>query len=292
MRKLLLSACLLVSLQAATQNVGVGTHAPTERLDVNGNLNVSGHIKLNGQAGRSGQVLMVGNDGVQAWGNAFGYRNGKVYDLPGGSFTFTVPANVREVMVTALAGGGGGAKSGGGGGGGLIVAIYKVAPGQVINVYVGFGGSGASAEAGAGSDGFGSSITFGTNAVYTYGGKGATANGPGEAGYWPTAAGDSLQYVEVYPGLPGTSTTETYSQRTSTDYVTCRYYGNGSTNTSTPGLMSKGGFFSFNTVTLLNLFLSKSPNGAEFPGAGGAAGNTTGGFWGQYGGSGYVGIYW
>ena len=45
-------------VSAQTTNVGIGTTNPAEKLDVNGNINLNGTIKVNGQDGQAGQVLM------------------------------------------------------------------------------------------------------------------------------------------------------------------------------------------------------------------------------------------
>ncbi|MEQ1935687.1 MAG: hypothetical protein ABL962_17660 [Fimbriimonadaceae bacterium] len=45
------------SVSAQTTNVGIGTTNPAEKLDVNGNINLNGTIKVNGQDGQAGQVV-------------------------------------------------------------------------------------------------------------------------------------------------------------------------------------------------------------------------------------------
>lgn len=50
-----------------TGNVGVGTVAPQEKLDVNGNINLSGSLKINGSAGTAGQVLTSTGSGAPEW---------------------------------------------------------------------------------------------------------------------------------------------------------------------------------------------------------------------------------
>ena len=44
-------------------NVGIGTVSPTEKLDVNGNINFTGELNINSSPGTSGQVLTSGGDG-------------------------------------------------------------------------------------------------------------------------------------------------------------------------------------------------------------------------------------
>ncbi len=81
-----------------SQNVGIGTNAPAERLDVNGNFNVSGLIKLNGLAGGNGDVL-TSNGAVMGWTRP-------VYTLSQSNFLATsVPAEnyVRITGAVTLA---------------------------------------------------------------------------------------------------------------------------------------------------------------------------------------------
>lgn len=59
MKKLLALAFLagVTSATAQTGNVGIGTTTPTEKLDLNGNLKISGNLNFNGMTGLPGQVL-------------------------------------------------------------------------------------------------------------------------------------------------------------------------------------------------------------------------------------------
>lgn len=52
------------------QNVGINNPNPNEKLDVNGNINVTGTIKANGAAGSPNQVLMKDNGGNMVWSNS------------------------------------------------------------------------------------------------------------------------------------------------------------------------------------------------------------------------------
>ena len=53
----MLAGLLYVSLAQAQNKVGINTNSPLETLDVNGNTNLRGLIKLSGNSGASGQVL-------------------------------------------------------------------------------------------------------------------------------------------------------------------------------------------------------------------------------------------
>jgi hypothetical protein len=48
----------------AAQNVGVGTSTPSQKLDVNGNLKISGAIMPGGLAGTAGQLMVSNGNGV------------------------------------------------------------------------------------------------------------------------------------------------------------------------------------------------------------------------------------
>ena len=71
--------------------------------------------------------------------------------------TFTVPAGVTKILVTAFGAGGGGSGSGGGGGGERIIKkAYSVTPGTAISIKIGVGGTDAVA---GGSTVIGSLVT-------------------------------------------------------------------------------------------------------------------------------------
>lgn len=72
MKKLI---CLIVGLIivkiSVAQNVGIGTALPTQKLDVVGNLRVSGAIMPGGNAGTAGQVLISGGSNTSpVWSSA------------------------------------------------------------------------------------------------------------------------------------------------------------------------------------------------------------------------------
>jgi hypothetical protein len=53
----------------ANGRIGLGNSSPTERLDVNGNININGLLKLNGNPGLAGQFLSSNGTGNPAWKN-------------------------------------------------------------------------------------------------------------------------------------------------------------------------------------------------------------------------------
>jgi hypothetical protein len=79
--------------------------------------------------------------------------------------SFTVPAGITKIKVTAIGGGGGGAggvlnsASGGGAGGGASIGVLSVTPGQVISYTIGAGGTAGALGAAGGTGG---TTTFST----------------------------------------------------------------------------------------------------------------------------------
>jgi hypothetical protein len=61
-------AAKLICLHVIAQNVGIGTSTPSERLQVNGNVNVTGTIKINGVDGLPNQVMKKNGSGITVWG--------------------------------------------------------------------------------------------------------------------------------------------------------------------------------------------------------------------------------
>lgn len=151
--------------------VGINNSTPAERLDVRGNMNITGTIKANGNAGAPNQFLMQDGAGNLAWGNLNSYKNFESFRTLGAA-TWTVPAGVTNILIEITGGGAGGIIHGGGGGGGYIMAQFTVTPGEVLNYTVGAGSAGA---AGGNSLDAGSSIfTAGTVTLTAQGGIGTT----------------------------------------------------------------------------------------------------------------------
>ncbi|MBL0135932.1 MAG: hypothetical protein IPP79_19115 [Chitinophagaceae bacterium] len=132
-------------ISAQTTNVGIGTTNPAEKLDVNGNINLNGTIKVNGQDGQAGQVLMKNSSGQLSWGSISEFKNFRVFTFtfPSATQTFSIPAGVTRMGVEIWSGGGGGAAGGGGGSGGYAYRILDVSGGGSLSIIVGGGGQGA-----------------------------------------------------------------------------------------------------------------------------------------------------
>src|ERR1035437_486978 len=95
-----------ISFCCVAQNVGIGTLTPSEKLDVNGNINVSGQVKVNGNAGTTKQVLMKDATNNPVWGDLSQYKNIQVFDCPNVNYTagasncpgsWLVPAGVTTI---------------------------------------------------------------------------------------------------------------------------------------------------------------------------------------------------
>lgn len=128
-----------------------------------------------------------------------------------GNGSFTVPAGVQTIWITAAAGGGGGGDDGfmnmGGGAGECVSADeHTVIPGTVYTVTVGQGGSG---NVGAVAPDPGSTTSVGALVSLTGGSEGDPAGGGGVGGGPGGGPGTKglLAYdgVTILPGLPGAS---------------------------------------------------------------------------------------
>jgi hypothetical protein len=284
------ASLLLCATWALGQQVGVGTNSPTERLDVNGNVNVRGQLKINGQGGQPGQVLQMGANGLQQWTSAFGYKNRKDFYT---NSTFTVPAGVTEIMLIGVGGGGGGAKGGGGASGSMCLVRVKVVAGNVFNIQPALRVLGAATENESGADGSNTQVSGPAGFVMVAsGGLGATHSHPGDS-FWGGVAGDSIFYAESQLGQYGEVTKETYMQRLANEFVTVRQYGNGGASLLPPYAVQQGTYFSFNSATLSNLRLVYGSFSRQtYDGSGGAGGNTLDGRWGGLGEAGRVIVLW
>src|ERR1043165_6166369 len=146
MRYTVIFLLIFLSIKINAQNVGVGTTTPIEKLDVNGNINVTGTIKANGVDGTANQVLMKNGSGALTWGDLCDYKNYALFRTTGNQ-TWIVPTGVTQIVVEAWGAGGGGSQYCGGGGGGYARALYTVVPGQTISMDIPLGGAGGATPA-------------------------------------------------------------------------------------------------------------------------------------------------
>ena len=153
-----------------------------------------------------------------------------------GTFTFTVPANITALRITATGGGaggqngiGGGLGGAGGGAGGTVIKRATVTPGQVLTITVGAGGaaslgaggnttvsgtgisitaSGASGQAGGAASGGEINMTGGTGGFAFEGNGGTLGNGrDGANSFWSGAGGGAAlgtAYGNSGNGFPAT----------------------------------------------------------------------------------------
>ena len=131
----------LFQLLAYTQNVGIDNPTPLERLDVNGNIRLSGEIRPGGAAGQNGQVLMNNGAGGMQWANLLEFKNMVTFtDTIPNFIPWIIPTGVTKIWVEAWGGGGAGLFAGGGAGAYLSI-MFTVTPGQSFNFRIGKGGT-------------------------------------------------------------------------------------------------------------------------------------------------------
>ena len=267
MRKLLFFLAMIPTV-AMAQNVGIDNPTPTEKLDVNGNVNITGALKANGNAGTAGQVLMSTGTGL-SWGSASGYKRSVFIQF--GSGTWNVPADVTEVMVELWGGGSGGTINYGGPSGGYARTVQTVTPGYGIVYTVG----------GPGTNGITTSIAGGNTKVsFPLGDLQATGGGAvfaTQSGYPQSGTSALPEYFLAY-GNRGTATVSTYSQRTATVYVQNKSFGSGGAPVGfTNSEKAPGDLLIYENGALVSTQSSGSSNLWSAGGAAGAGSGWSGG---------------
>lgn len=273
-------------------NTGLGVGNPTEKLEVSGNVNISGIIKANGVAGQNGQILQANGNGGMVWTNttvnselSHSFKYFKHFIQPGLE-TWTVPAGVTEILVELQGGGGGGDIAFGGGGGGYVRFIRNVTPGEVLSFSVGAGGIGRNGtnEADTGSGGYfptstGSTCGPGGGVRGTISGLGGGGN---DAGCYQTA----LNSI-IIKGQNGHPSDVDYLQISATNFGTKTTYGAGGLPGGINNLSFGGtGGFLITDITVNTTVLTKAGRNGTL-GAGGGGGTA-----GGAGGDGFVIIHW
>lgn len=237
----------LVGTTSSGQNTGIGTNNPQQKLDVNGNLNVSGKVLLNQTSGVAGQVLMTNGSGNSVWDFPNEFRNVVTYTA---NNTFTVPSGTTRIMVECWGGGGGATPKKGGGSGGFIRGFFTVSSLQIIEIVVGSGGPGGAAGGNA-TTGGNSTATVGSITITANGGVGSTTSANGLVGSGGTGGGFSVSpssfrnYIGV-AGNAGTGTTIKYITNFDGSNWKETYYGNGGSAPEWPGLTGGLGDFQIN----------------------------------------------
>lgn len=228
MKNILLFIFPLFSVWGNAQNVGIGTETPAQKLDVNGNINMSGNLLVNGIPGQAGQVLMTGAGGNTAWINFGDYKNAESYSQ---NSTWTVPTGVTKIKIEAWGGGGGGAFGGGGAAGTYAVSSeLTVTPGETITIAIGSSGLAAPSTASNASNG-GATIVSGTGVYISAAGGGGAFVAMGGYGIYNLGAG---LYVTQFPGQSGESKSSSFTQKNATTFVEIVHHGKGGTTSFIP----------------------------------------------------------
>jgi hypothetical protein len=275
-----------------TQNVGIGTTTPTEKLDVDGNINVTGTIKANGVDGAANQVLMKNGSGALVWADMCEYKNMATFFANG---TWIVPAGVTKILVEVWGAGGGGSSYGGGGGGGYARAIFSVTPGNSINISIGIGGNGGGTTS---SNGGTTQVTAGLEFINASGGSGSGYNAPTATinstpgGTYAFTAGFTNHFG--MRGEAGKENRNTFIQNTSTSFYEVSSDGDGGNAANSINTGGPGAYRMIDAAT--TLVRNRFAQSGKVPGGGGGGGYsmlTVGGFGnGTFGGDGMVVIHY
>ena len=266
---LLTALTIVVSQWLYAQNVGIGNTNPQHKLDVNGDVNVTGTIRANGTAGNAGQVLRTNNSGNLEWANACNYSN--FVGFTAQNINWVVPAGVTKILVEAWGAGGGGNNMAGGGGGGYVKAHFTVSPGSAISGTLGAGGTGGSNAGSPGGSGGQTSVTVSGYTIYANGGTGAsgTAN---------LGMGGSFTVNPGYANIVGIHVGNATANQISYTYNGTNYFTNiiGGKGGDAANTLNTGGVGSY----IHRLYpggtdvLHTNPSTGQFPGGGGGAGNS------------------
>jgi hypothetical protein len=257
-------------------NTGLGIDDPTEKLVVNGNVDVLGEIKADGIAGEEGQFLTPDGNGNMVWENLSDCRftNARQYGN-GSSGTWIVPADVTLIKVELWGAGGSGGPPGGGGAGGYVCGFMKTTPGESFSIEVGDNGSGSS-----------DSRIYKTanppTALVARGGQDVTSTSPGYGGSFAIINSFNIGAFGK-KGESGSATTIVYSQKSSTEFMESTQYGDG--GAAYNGFGSAGSFILKNTNTGAKIVDYRGRSGSD--GSGGSGDENV-----NVGVDGYVIIRW
>ena len=273
------------SFSFKTGNVGIGVDSAKDKLDVVGNANFTGQLKLNSNAGLASQVLMKDASNNPVWGDISDFKEILMYDCnatnSNGSnadncnFTFTIPTGITKILVECWGGGGAGGYAAGGGAGGYISAKINVTAGTIASLSV--GASGFVSFFGAAIDGATTSFTLNGATLTAFGGKGGSkynilaagsydvANSNG-GGFQATGVGNN--FFGIDGGNSGISKLS-FMQTSATEFARTVQFGDGGETPFSNGLINNGGYSIFLANGDIKLTRAKSPPPAQ--GGGGAA---------------------
>lgn len=285
--KNILSTFLLIFLFSyfnaySQQKVGVNKTNPNELLDVNGNVNIDGNLKLNGQAGQAGQILKTNSSGATQWVDFSQFEH--VFEANyATSSNISFASSVTKIGIELQGGGGAGSSSGGGAGGNYIAFIREGLTSGTVDYTVGAGGTYNGEKNGSSSsvtiNYSGSAVTFSA-----HGGYGALSIQRG-------ASNNTLlntRYVFSALGQPGTANDYSYSYGPGGNTIYKIIYGSGG-GTYPSYIYTPGGSYIKNQTSNTDLHITES----TYPftlGSGGAANKTINSL--CNGNDGYVRIYY
>ncbi len=251
--------------------VGIANARPLHALDVSGDINTTGALRVNGSAGSSGTVLRSNGDGSMSWGNLCQYNNFVTLRSLTTSI-WTVPAGVTRIVVELWGAGGGGNVLAAGGGGGYIKAHFTVAPGDAISYTTGDGGPGAVSATAA--NGTNSNCTVGPVTITAGGAQGAlyltAANGQAGFGGSYSVSGSFINYVGA-TGTAGGSLERSFWQYNATTYYESGKAGRGG-DAGNSNTGATGQTYLYNTTGSALVVRNGNPSGGLVPGGGGASG--------------------
>lgn len=279
----------LYSINSVAQNVGVGNANPAEKLDVTGNMRISGEIKPGGNSGTNGQVLRSNGAGGMSWAYTDQFKNQVSFtDTTIQNISWVVPAEVSRVWVEAWGGGGAGLDAGGGGGA-YISVVVNVTPGQQFAFTVGKGAKDDPATNGQYyTNGYGTDTKVQTplgEVYYAAGGGGAWRTTitfpvykPGEGGGLAggnTNPGQPRGNVFAIAGQPGGTFRKEYQSIGSNQYFLFHHYGNGGVAGNAATYNSPGQVLQYSVIITppsTTVSHHSSARGGIFPGGGGGGG--------------------
>ena len=285
MKKLFILLFISFPVFAFAQNVGIGNPTPNEKLDVTGNINVTGTIKANGVDGTANQVLMKNSSGLLTWGDMCEYKNAVTFTAVG-SNTWVVPAGVTKVRVEVWGGGGGATGNGSGGGGGYVTGVFTVTNGNVSYTVGGAGNGGSPAATNGGL----SSASYGAFFVNAFGGEGDNSAATFNVAAGGTFSGNSASGFYGAVGESGTQNRFAGYQLNSTTYRENQTGGKGGDGGNTENTGGKGAYLLRDGVTSSVIYGFFGGHGSMPGGGGGSAG-----IWGgstKNGGQGMVIIHY
>lgn len=277
---MLLSIIGFFMVSHAQNKVGIGTTNPQEELDVQGDINLTGVLKMNNQAGAEGQILQVQSGGTMAWVDACKYSYYMTFDYPY-SQTWTVPAGINQVGVELWGGGGYGYVGGGGGAGGYARADLEVYPGQVLNLTIGVGATSSQSSGNSRIDYYTSEY------LQAFGGYNATSgNSPGQGGNGGSYISSHVLSWLEYRGGDGNPTHYRYEERSTGNFVRNYVYGDGGASPTVGNNGGKGGSRIISEPTGTYIMGFTGTTGAP-PGSGGGGNVSI-----RNGHAGRVVVYW